>query len=411
MLFMGYFRVEEASQLTAWWPTGGRRPSMRSKLAIAAVVLAVSGCRCEPEKLSKTLPPNIHVDSFAQESASKIDVLWVVDDSGSMAPRQEALARSFQSFIELFSRGKIDFRIAVTTTDIFKTAGAFKGNPKILAPNTPSLATAFAANIRVGTSGSPYEAGLQAAELALTRQADTNAPILDAISKCQAACARAGDPPLCSETCVQNNPIDFLRPGAYLYLIFVTDEEDESSQDVRYYWRSFETVKGIGNDGTVTTAAIMGDVPTNSCGATPGARYKALSDLTGGEVGSICDADFSKTLKKLATNAVGLRRKFALSLTPNPQVEMDVVIKYACNIADELLAQCESVDRDDCTGEAADAVELECRPPKGGPDGWTYEEGNNLIFFAGDSVPGLNAQVEIYYYEEGKFPPGQGPTE
>jgi hypothetical protein len=32
-----------------------------------------------------------------------------------------------------------------------------------------------------------------------------------------------------------------------------------------------------------------------------------------------------------------------------------------------------------------------------------------LIYFAGDSVPGLNADIDIYYYEEGKFPPGEGP--
>src|SRR6185295_14404607 len=117
------------------------------------------------------------------------------------------------------------------------------------------------------------------------------------------------------------------RPDAYLYLVFISDEEDESSEDVRFFWRQFETVKGIGNDGTVTTAAIMGDVPTNGCGATPGARYKALSDLTGGEVGSICDPSFADTLKKLATNAVGLKRKFALGSTPDT-TSLQVTIAY-----------------------------------------------------------------------------------
>src|SRR6185295_14389018 len=116
------------------------------------------------------------------------------------------------------------------------------------------------------------------------------------------------------------------RPDAYLYLVFISDEEDESSEDVRFFWRAFETTKGIGNDGTVTTAAIMGDVPTNSCGATPGARYKALSDLTGGEVGSICDPNFSTTLRKLATNAVGLKRKFALAEPPDPAT-ISIVVK------------------------------------------------------------------------------------
>jgi len=376
---------------------------MTRLLAIAAA-LALAGCQCQPPKLQKALPPDIRVDAFSQQAASRVDVLWVVDDSGSMAPRQEALARSFQSFIELFSRGKIDFRIAITTTDIFKVAGAFKGTPKILTPTTPSLATAFANNIRVGITGSPYEAGLQAAQLALEKQAATNQPKLDAIASCKAACSRAGDPPLCAETCLTSNPIDFMRPDAYLYLIFVSDEEDESSQDVRYYWRSFETAKGIGNDGTVTTAAIMGDVPTNGCGATPGARYKALSDLTGGEVGSICETNFSATLKKLATNAVGLKRKFALSNPPNIET-FDVVVKYPCNTADEFLTGCEMVNKEKCAGEPAESVNLECRPPHGGPDGWDYEPANLVIYFAGESVPGLNSQIEVYYYEEGKFPP------
>jgi hypothetical protein len=45
-----------------------------------------------------------------------------------------------------------------------------------------------------------------------------------------------------------------------------------------------------------------------------------------------------------------------------------------------------------------------CTPKQGAPDGWEYEEGGNLVFFAGESVPGLSAQIELQYYEEGKGP-------
>src|SRR5207244_2907917 len=139
----------------------------------------------------------------------------------------------------------------------------------------------------------------------------------------------------------------FLRPGAYLYLVFVSDEEDQSSSDVRFYWRTFEDAKGIGNDGTVTTAAIMGDVPSNGCGATPGARYLSLSKLTGGEVGSICDTSFARTLKSLATNAVGLKRKFALGTRPNLPT-LQVTVRYACNVPDsQIQAGCATIDRAD----------------------------------------------------------------
>ncbi|MBX7099894.1 MAG: VWA domain-containing protein [Myxococcaceae bacterium] len=354
---------------------------------------------CRPETLTKTLPPDVRVDSYAQQAASRIDVLWVVDNSGSMAPRQENLAKNFQSFIDLFTRGEVDFRIAVTTTDIFKEKGAFVGNPKILTPKTPGVVAAFASNVKVGITGSPYEAGLQAAKMSLDAQAAANAPKLSMRESCLSGCQGVQT---CTDACNAKSGIDFLRPDAYLYLIFVSDEEDESSDDVRYYWRSFETAKGIGNDGTVTTAAIKGP-KDNTCGAAAGERYQALSDLTGGQVGSICDASFADTLKKLASNAVGLKRKFALQRKPNVST-IEVRFKYPCNENADVLTACTSVDRTACDGEAPDAVKLVCVPPQGGADGWTYEPADNVIFFSGESVPFLKAQVEFQYYEEGTGP-------
>jgi hypothetical protein len=325
-------------------------------------------------------------------------VLWIIDDSGSMAPRQENLARNFQAFINEFTRNAIDYRIAVTTTDIFKEAGRFVGSPSILNPQTPSVINTFATNVRVGTNGSPFEIGMEAAHLAIEGQKTANAA---KVAQCKAACSTSA--PACPSDCETKTEFAFLRNDAYLYLIFVSDEDDKSSQDVRYFYRYFETAKGIGNDGTVTTAAIMGDVPTNGCGATPGTKYKALSDLTGGEVGSICDANFSATLKKLANNAVGLKRKFALQAKPNLQT-LKVTLTYPCNVAADVIASCASVTRDQCMGNPADSLNLVCTPKQGAPDGWTYEATNNVIFFEGESVPGLSAEIDLQYYEEGKGP-------
>jgi hypothetical protein len=370
-----------------------RRPAA----ALCTFFLILSGC--SGDKLIKTLPPGVTVDAYAQKSASKVDVLWIVDNSGSMAPHQENLARNFQSFIDLFTRGAVDFRIAVTTTDIFADKGQFKGSPKILTPQSGNVAALFAANVRVGTSGSPFEVGMQAAEMSLERQASANAPKLQQIADCKAKCKDAA----CIQACPDQFPVDFLRPNAYLYMIFVSDEDDHSSEDIRYYWRSYETANGIGNDGTVTTAAIVGTSDTNDCGATLASRYVELSALTGGEVGSICDTDFAATLKKLATNAVGLKRKFALTRKPD-LTTLQISIRYPCNAADDVTQPCGSVDKSACNGAAADAVELVCTPKQGAPDGWEYEADNNVIAFDGDSVPFLNAEIDIQYYEEGKHP-------
>lgn len=78
------------------------------------------------EKLSLigTLVPVQEV--FFQENAnrSKVDILWVVDNSGSMKNEQEALANNFEIFINDFIDRNLDFNMAVTTT------GKIIGNSK-----------------------------------------------------------------------------------------------------------------------------------------------------------------------------------------------------------------------------------------------------------------------------------------
>lgn len=359
--------------------------------SLGLLLIAALGCR--DARLGHALPAGVRVDTYLQTAASKIDVLWIIDDSASMAPRQENLARNFQAFITEFTRNAVDYRIAVTTTDVFREAGHFVGSPSVLTPATPAVIDAFAASVRVGVSGSPYEVGLDAARLALDGQRQTNDA---ALASCKAACSDA----ICRAGCEGVEPL-FLRPDAYLNLVFVSDEDDKSSLDVAFFLRYFETVKGLGNDGMVSLAAIVGDVPTNDCGATPGVKYQALSELTGGAVGSICDASFSSTLKKLATNAVGLKRKFALQGAPTVET-LEVRVVYPCSAPDELLAPCESVDRSSCAGQPATSMNVVCRPPKGGADGWSYDGASNVVAFSGATVPALSGRVELQYEEAGK---------
>jgi hypothetical protein len=360
------------------------------------VALFSFGCECQRPILKRTLPPDVRVDTYTQQGASKIDVLWVVDNSGSMLPRQENLARNFQAFINEFTRNAIDYRIAVTTTDIFKEKGALVGTPKVLTPMTPDVLTKFALNVKVGTTGSPYEVGFEAARLAIEKANEANAL---ATQECKRVCQSNTE---CLVACDSTPNFDFLRKEAFLYIVFVTDEEDKSAQDVRYFYRYFETAKGIGNNATVTTAAIMGNAG-NACGATPGARYQQLSELTGGVVGSICDVNFSATLKKLASNAVGLKRKFSLQAKPNLET-LKISLRYPCNVSADQLSNCASVEKSECQGAPAEAVNVVCTPVMGLPDGWVYEASNNGVFFAGESVPGLSAQIELQYYEQGKGP-------
>ena len=133
-----------------------------------------------------------------------VDILFVVDNSGSMTQEQEKLANSFDKFITELMQNQIhDYQIGVITTDMgncTQGCGRLRGTPKILTNkmNAQQLISAFAKNVNVSSQSSRFERGLDAVRAALSR------PLID-------------DP---------NANKGFLRPGVPLVVIFVTDEND-----------------------------------------------------------------------------------------------------------------------------------------------------------------------------------------
>ena len=88
-----------------------------------------------------------------------------------MADKQTKLANAFSHFIDEFSRGAVDYRIAVTTTDVFdKTPGGrgtLFGTPGIISSKDSDPLSLFQSNVLVGTAGSGNEEGLAGAKAAL----------------------------------------------------------------------------------------------------------------------------------------------------------------------------------------------------------------------------------------------------
>ena len=60
----------------------------------------------------------VAVDVFQQSRRNVVDVLMVVDNSGSMIEEQAKLATNFQAFIQVFSDIDVDWQIGVITTDM-----------------------------------------------------------------------------------------------------------------------------------------------------------------------------------------------------------------------------------------------------------------------------------------------------
>lgn len=369
-----------------------RLPQTRALLAL----LAASACTCDNTlPLRKGLPPGYKQDILPQVSVQKLDLLWIVDDSGSMENKQANVAANFDAFFQFIQAAKVDYQIAIGTTDIFNDAGQLRAD--VITPGTSDPAGAFRDAIKVGVAGKALEEGLAGAE-----------DILEA--------DRAGTLKVAGKPDV----IHFARDDAFLFIVAVSDEEDHSFGEPRYFWRSFEQAKGIGNNGKVSFSAIaggnfdpdQGKVVAGDCtdngGATAAARYFEVADLTGGLVGSICDASFEATLREFGRLAVGLRRKFPLSSKPDltacagqpdklPAC-LQVTVRYRCDAPAATLGACTD-KQDDCKNLSGEAYGIACTPPFGGADGWAYEAGLNAIRFDGTSIPGLGSQVEVVYRE------------
>jgi len=230
-------------------------------------------------------------ERFEQEEISSADILFVIDNSGSMGVWQTALTDNFNSFIGVFALTGVDYQIAVITTDDEN----FQGD--ILTDATPDLETEFTDQAIAGTYGSSMEKGLHYAELATLPGGD----------------AAPGS--------------DFLRSDSKLIIIFVSDEKDWSSKTDTEYEAHFKSLKT--SDSMVVTHAVVGDSPSGCTSPTGtwtradyGEGYIEVSALMGGEFVSICSSDWGADLETLAHDSI-LQRSFDLADAP---IEESIVV-------------------------------------------------------------------------------------
>ncbi len=285
-------------------------------------------------------------DTFQQLKSPKVDILFVIDDSGSMGNEQRSLGTNFAVFIKWALTLKVDFQIGITTTDIDgsnpfggqkHTPGGLRGSPKIMTSHTPNLERIFRQNANVGTHGSATECGLEAAKLALS-------------------------PPL-STTGANKG---FLRKDASLSIITISDEPDQSTQPVQFYINFFRNIKGIRNPGMFRYNVVIGYDPVtkkNQCPAngqaqaTSNGRYVAVANATNGVIASICNNNWASTLSKIGAVTFGLRKQFFLSRPADPK---SIVIKVNGKVVSS---------------------------------GWTYSATDNSIVFKKAPNPGSTVQV------------------
>ncbi len=269
-----------------------------------------------------------HTDYFTQISGKKVDILFVIDESGSMCDEQDSLAQNISALTNYALQWDNDFQIGITLTNIdadYDKVGHLLGTSMRYLTNTTIAAfPGLVDTIGCGGSGK-QEAGLEGGRRAISPPliTDTDIPCTCGDDQpCPGVCA---DELRCVKGKCGGYNRGFLRPDATLEVVFLSDEEDQSPGSVPFYIDFYKSIKGFLNTSLFHAHAICG--PSGGCGSSQqsgndgadhGERYIAVQEATGGKFGSICDDDYASTLAEIGEIAFGLQVQFFLTANADP---------------------------------------------------------------------------------------------
>ncbi len=285
----------------------------------------------------------VQTDSYTQNGAGEVDVLFVIDNSGSMTTHQEKVEDELASFFNWFQTLALDYHIGVITSDMVCTdqAGRLQGSPTYVTNATSNVESELADAVSVGENDCGAESGLGAMEQAFT------------------------------EPLLSGHNAGFLRDDAFLSVVLLSDEPEQSSQDAQHYIDFLLALKG--DSYLLSVSAIVGDYGSgcdNWCGwlsvdADPGNKYIEVQQAYPGVFESICECSFAESLEDIGWTSAGYRSTFPLSRTPSDSSAITVEVD----------------------GSSA--------------SGWSYDSAANAVEFTAGNEPDAFSAIDIQYPVDG----------
>ena len=252
-----------------------QRRSRKQHLVAAVSLCALTSvgcgfCRSPVDDPNSNLPGSCTGQQPLIEP-QKLDILFVIDNSGSMVPNQEGVARELVAFVDEVRKGggvSQDFHIGVITTSVYQHArvkgvdgfvyypdqsGKLRavpdlapdggvllgtGTERMLNGDDPDLIAKFSRLVRQGTGGSGQETPFEAIRLAVASDLATTP--LD-----------------------QGGNGGFLRDGARLLIVMLSDSDDcsETDRPPKVWVSNDMTVDDCANQATsLTTVSDYFDI-------------------------------------------------------------------------------------------------------------------------------------------------------
>jgi hypothetical protein len=218
------------------------------------------GAAGEPGVIIRPTPlPDVAIRQEAEATPGAVDIVWVIDGSGSMADEQAAVQKNIASFAAAIGGAGIDHHVVMVARD----------------------------NVAGGTP--------LGADPLVYRHVSENIGSHDALQKLLDTYAQYAD---------------FLRPAAALHFVFVTD--DDSRLSAAEFRTQMEALAGKSFMAhAIVSESVDGRACVGACGlsllcgaSSPGLQYLALADATSGQKASICVSDWSTVFEPLKTAVI-----------------------------------------------------------------------------------------------------------
>ncbi len=312
-------------------------------------------------------------DEFIQVSGQQVDVLFIIDDSGSMCDSQDRMIEQYDLFIQHSEIWNNDYHIGAISVNVVDDEIMGKLNrgdgdlPRYVTPTTTNGQTVMKQILDMGCEGNSdaQESGLQAAQVALSAPLVTDTGVACTTdSNCRNNTTICASPDTCPYYCIAGKcggwNAGFIRKDAQLELIVLADEEDQSPNAVSFYTDFFRNIKGYMNVNMMHFNAIVG-VDEMCSEGDPGERYMKVATDTNGKIGSICDDNYSTVMNQIGAAAFGLKVQFFLSRLADPQSVEVSVNGASCGAGWEYDANSNSVIFDEdgpCMPQPGDVIRI-----------------------------------------------------
>ncbi len=220
----------------------------------------------------------------------QVDILWVIDNSGSMSDIQNDVIDNADKFMQEFIKNKqLDWKMGLLSTD--ESEEPYIGFATPFTRQDPDPVGNFRAAVsRLGIYGS-------GTEMSFT-------PIMEKLAQFQG----------------------FLRPAAHLVIIFVTDEREQSSVDATRFISDTVGRKG-GRSKLVKAYGAFHATDFGCNNSYPdqvtygGSPFEAVINAFGGKAYSTCAPDFGLELAKLGNDIVAAISSPVILLSKRPLPE------------------------------------------------------------------------------------------